>query len=115
MEARIPSIFNNERKRTVNVATEESECKYENTESTSSDAAQKGPSNVVFITLIFDESHFLDDSKKTATIAFYFELMKQFYGVLLEGHVSLKRFCTGLATRQFKHEKGYANKGAINL
>lgn len=78
MEARIPSIFNNERKRTVNVATEESECKYmyENTESTSSDAAKKGPSNVVFITLIFDESHFLDDSKKTATIAFYFELMK---------------------------------------
>lgn len=57
------------------MATEESKCKYENTESTSSDAAKKGPSNVVFITLIFDESHFLDDSKKTATIAFYFELM----------------------------------------
>lgn len=58
------------------MATEESECKYENTESTSSDPATKGPSNVVFIALIFDESHFLDDSKKTATIAFYFELMK---------------------------------------
>lgn len=58
------------------VRTEESECKYENTESTSSDAAKKGPLNVVFITLIFDESHFLDDSKKTATIAFYFEPMK---------------------------------------
>lgn len=48
MEAQIQSIFNNERIRTVNVATEESECKYENTESTSSDAAKKGPSNVVF-------------------------------------------------------------------
>lgn len=76
MEAWIQSIFNNERKRTVNVATEESEWKYENTESTSSDAAKKGPSNVVFITLIVDESHFLDDRKKTAIIAFYFELMK---------------------------------------
>lgn len=57
------------------MATEESEWKYENTESTSSDAAKKGPSNVVFITLIVDESHFLDDRKKTI-IAFYFELMK---------------------------------------
>lgn len=49
------------------------------------------------------------------TIAFHFELMKWYYGLLLEGHVSLKSFCAGLSTRQSKHEKGYTNREAIDL
>lgn len=49
------------------------------------------------------------------TIAFHFELMKWFYGLLLEGHVSLKSFCAGLSTRQSKHEKGYKNREIINV
>lgn len=40
------------------------------------------------------------------TIAFHFELMKWYFGILLEGHVSLKSFCASLSTRQSKHEKG---------
>lgn len=55
---------------------EELECKYENIELIFFDVVKKGFLNVVFIILIFDESYFLDDSKKIVIIVFYFELMK---------------------------------------
>lgn len=58
------------------VIIEELECKYENIELILFDVVKKGFLNVVFIILIFDESYFLDDSKKIVIIVFYFELMK---------------------------------------
>lgn len=57
------------------VIIEELECKYENIELIFFDLVMKGFLNVVFIILIFDESYFLDDSKKIVIIVFYFELM----------------------------------------
>lgn len=40
----------------------------------------------------------------SSIIAFYFELLKLYYGLLLEGHVSLKRVCSSVSTRQSKHK-----------
>lgn len=58
MEVWILLIFNNERKRIVNVVIEELECKYENIELIFFDVVKKGFLNVVFIILIFDELFF---------------------------------------------------------
>lgn len=51
---------------------EELECKYENIELIFFDVVKKGFLNVVFIILIFDESYFLDDSKKNCYYCFLF-------------------------------------------
>ncbi|XP_062600990.1 uncharacterized protein LOC134262632 [Saccostrea cucullata] len=54
-------------------------------------------------------------SPKNPTIAFDFELMKWFYGLLLEGHLSLRSFVTALSTPQSKHEVGYTKKEILNV